>query len=48
VRTGALLGKRPLILGGTGTPASLSWGGVAVARRTIFASVGIRGLPEAS
>jgi polyvinyl alcohol dehydrogenase (cytochrome) len=45
-RTGALLAKRPLILGGTGSPASLSWGGVSIARHTIYASVGIRGLPE--
>lgn len=45
-RNGALLGKRPLALGGTSSPTSLSWGGVSIARHTIYASVGIRGLPE--
>jgi polyvinyl alcohol dehydrogenase (cytochrome) len=45
-RTGALLAKRPLALGGTSSPASLAWGGVSIARHTIYASVGIRGLPE--
>ena len=40
-RTGALLAKRPLALGGTSSPASLSWGGVSVARNTIYAAVGI-------
>jgi polyvinyl alcohol dehydrogenase (cytochrome) len=45
-RTGALLDKRPLALGGTGTPASLSWGGVSVARHTIYAAVGVTGLSE--
>jgi plastocyanin len=39
------MAKRPLALGG---PAGLtaSWGGVAIARHTVYASVGIRGLPE--
>ncbi len=44
--TGVLLDKRPLALGGTNTPASLSWGGVSVARHTVYAAVGITGLPE--
>jgi polyvinyl alcohol dehydrogenase (cytochrome) len=44
-RTGALLAKRPLALGGSG-PTSLSWGGVSVARNTIYASVGIGSLGE--
>jgi plastocyanin len=44
-RTGALISKRPLALGG---PRGLtaSWAGVAVARHTVYAAVGIRGLPE--
>jgi polyvinyl alcohol dehydrogenase (cytochrome) len=45
-RTGALLAKRPLLLGGSNNPASLSWGGVSVARHTVYAAVGIRGLSE--
>ena len=45
-RSGALLAKRPLALGGTSSPTSLAWGGVSIARHTIYASVGIRGLPE--
>lgn len=45
-RSGALLGKRPLLLGGSSDPMSLSWGGVSVARNTIYAGVGIRGLPR--
>ena len=45
-RTGALLAKRPMLLGGTNNPASLSWGGVSVARHTVYATVGIRGLSE--
>ena len=45
-RSGALLAKRPLALGGTSSPTSLSWGGVSIARHTIYAAVGIRGLPE--
>ena len=45
-RNGAPLGKRPLLLGGSADPASLSWGGVSVARHTIYAAVGIRGLPK--
>ncbi|MFL5884922.1 MAG: hypothetical protein ACJ77M_07620, partial [Thermoleophilaceae bacterium] len=42
---GALLAKRPLLLGGSG-PASPSWGGVSVARNTIYASVGTGSLSE--
>ena len=45
-RTGALLGKRPLAVGGSSSPASLSWGGVSVARNTVYAAVGITGLEE--
>jgi plastocyanin len=45
-RTGAPLLKRPMLLGGTNTPASLSWGGVSVARDTVYAAVGITGLPD--
>jgi polyvinyl alcohol dehydrogenase (cytochrome) len=45
-RTGAPLGKRPLMLGGTHDPASLSWSGVSVARHKVYASVGIRGLSQ--
>jgi polyvinyl alcohol dehydrogenase (cytochrome) len=44
-RTGTLLAKRPLALGGSGAQ-SLSWGGVSVARNTIYASVGIGSLSE--
>jgi polyvinyl alcohol dehydrogenase (cytochrome) len=45
-RSGAVLAKRPLMLGGSANPASLSWGGVSVARHMVFAAVGIRGLSE--
>jgi polyvinyl alcohol dehydrogenase (cytochrome) len=41
-RNGALMAKRPLTLGG-GAP-SISWGGVSIARHTIYASVGVLGL----
>jgi outer membrane protein assembly factor BamB/plastocyanin len=44
-RNGALLAKRPLAVGGAG-PRTLSWGGVSVARNTIYASVGIGSLDE--
>lgn len=44
-RTGVLLLKRPLMLGGS-KPQSLSWGGVSIARNTIYVSVGITGLTE--
>jgi outer membrane protein assembly factor BamB len=42
-RTGAILTKRPLALGGGG-PESMSWGGVSVARNTVYAAVGVLGL----
>jgi polyvinyl alcohol dehydrogenase (cytochrome) len=45
-RTGAPLAKRPLLLGGSSSPTSLSWGGVSVARNTIYAGVGIGSLEE--
>jgi outer membrane protein assembly factor BamB len=44
-RTGALLAKRPLSLGGS-KPQSLAWGGVSVARNTVYASVGIGSLGD--
>src|SRR3954454_3711590 len=44
-RTGTLLLRRPLALGGSG-PASLSWGGVAIARNTVYAGVGLGSLAE--
>jgi polyvinyl alcohol dehydrogenase (cytochrome) len=44
-RTGTLVAKRPMALGSPG-PAKLSWGGVAIARNTIYAGVGMTGLPE--
>ena len=43
--TGAPLLKRPLFLGGSGA-ASLSWAGVSVARNTVYAGVGMTGLPD--
>ena len=45
-RTGALLAKKPLALGGSSSPTSLSWGGVSVARNTIYAATGISSLEE--
>lgn len=44
-KTGVLLAKRPLQLGGGG-PLSISWGGVSIARNTVFASVGVLGLAD--
>ena len=44
-RTGVLLAKRPLTFGGS-KPRTLSWGGVSVARNTIYVSVGIGSLDE--
>ena len=44
-RTGTLLLKRPLVLGGGG-PLALSWGGVSVARNTVYAAVGVLGLAD--
>jgi polyvinyl alcohol dehydrogenase (cytochrome) len=43
-RTGALLAKRPLNLGGGG--ASISWGGVSIARNTVYAAIGVLGLAD--
>ena len=45
-RTGALLARKPMALGGTSSPASLAWGGVSVARNTIYAAAGISSLEE--
>ncbi len=45
-RTGALLAKRPIALGGSSSPTSLSWGGVSIARNTVYASGGIGSLEE--
>jgi polyvinyl alcohol dehydrogenase (cytochrome) len=42
-RTGLVLAKRPLALGGTNTLPSSSWGGVSIARHTIYAAVGTSG-----
>ncbi|MEA2350218.1 MAG: hypothetical protein QOG41_2474 [Thermoleophilaceae bacterium] len=44
-RNGTLLTRRPLALGGGG-PESISWGGVSVARNTIYAAVGVLGLAD--
>jgi outer membrane protein assembly factor BamB len=44
-RSGVLLTKRPLAFGGS-KPASLAWGGVSVARNTVYASVGIGSLGD--
>jgi polyvinyl alcohol dehydrogenase (cytochrome) len=44
-RNGIQLLKRPLVLGGGG-PFGISWGGVSIARNTIFASVGVLGLAD--
>ena len=44
-RTGVQLAKRPLVLGGGG-PLGITWGGVSIARNTIFASVGVLGLAD--
>ncbi len=40
---GVLLTKRPLEMGGGGTE-TISWGGVSVARHTVYASIGVLGL----
>lgn len=45
-RSGATLLRRPLMLGGTHNERSLSWGGVSVARNTVYAAVGSSGLAE--
>jgi polyvinyl alcohol dehydrogenase (cytochrome) len=44
-RNGVQLLKRPLVLGGGG-PLGISWGGVSVARNTVFAAVGVLGLAD--
>jgi len=43
--TGVPLLHRPLVLGGASEPA-LSWGGVSIARGTVYAAVGMTGLPN--
>jgi plastocyanin len=46
-RTGVPLLHRPIALGSsTGTSPVASWGGVSIARNTIYAAVGISGLPD--
>jgi polyvinyl alcohol dehydrogenase (cytochrome) len=46
-RTGVPLLHRPIAAGsGTGSSAVASWGGVSIARNTVYASVGISGLPD--
>ena len=42
-QNGVLLAKRPLSLG-NGLVPSISWGGVSIARHTIYASIGVLGL----
>jgi polyvinyl alcohol dehydrogenase (cytochrome) len=42
--TGAPLLKRPMII--DAQDASNSWGGVAIARNTVYAAIGMTGLPE--
>jgi plastocyanin len=44
-RTGLQIAKRPIALGGSG-PTPLSWGGVSIARNTVYAAVGIGSLQE--
>jgi outer membrane protein assembly factor BamB/plastocyanin len=44
-RNGVQLAKRPLLLGGGG-PFPISWGGVSIARNTVFASIGVLGLAD--
>jgi plastocyanin len=46
-RSGVLVTKRPLGLGGEGV-ANPSWGGVSIARHTIYASIGVLGLANGS
>ncbi|MEY2569502.1 MAG: hypothetical protein QOE35_4031 [Actinomycetota bacterium] len=46
-RLGTPVLHRPMAVGsGTGTNAVASWGGVSIARNTVYASVGISGLPD--
>jgi polyvinyl alcohol dehydrogenase (cytochrome) len=42
---GVLLARHPLAVGG-GSPQSISWGGVSIARHTIYAGVGVLGLAD--
>jgi polyvinyl alcohol dehydrogenase (cytochrome) len=44
-RNGVQMLKRPLVLGGGG-PLGISWGGVSIARNTVFAAVGVLGLAD--
>ena len=44
-RNGVQLLKRPLVVGGGG-PLGISWGGVSIARNTVYASVGVLGLAD--
>jgi outer membrane protein assembly factor BamB len=44
-RNGVQLLKRPLVMGGGG-PLGISWGGVSIARNTVFAAVGVLGLAD--
>ena len=43
--TGVPVLHRPLLLGGPAEP-TLSWGGVSIARGTVYASIGMSGLPN--
>ncbi|MCU1448716.1 MAG: Pyrrolo-quinoline quinone repeat-containing protein [Acidimicrobiales bacterium] len=46
-RLGTPLLHRPIAAGsGTGSSAVASWGGVSIARNTVYAAVGISGLPD--
>jgi polyvinyl alcohol dehydrogenase (cytochrome) len=45
-RNGALLTKRPVAMGGSKSPQSLSWGGVAIARNTVYVNTGLGSLSE--
>lgn len=46
-RTGLPLLRRPLQLGSEmGTNPALSWAGVSIARNTVYAAVGMQGLPD--
>lgn len=44
-RSGVQLLKRPMVMGGGG-PEGNTWGGVAIARNTVYASVGVLGLAD--
>jgi polyvinyl alcohol dehydrogenase (cytochrome) len=45
-RNGMLLARKHLAPGGTKSPTSLSWGGVAIARNHIYANTGLGSLSE--